>query len=68
MHYQFNEHKDEGYFMSQQTIETYAKEKGIPYLLHFTRAVNLPSIMAHGIYPIGRTHEVDATPVIWTHT
>ncbi len=26
--------------MSQQTIETYAKEKGIPYLLHFTRAVN----------------------------
>ncbi|KTA76622.1 DarT ssDNA thymidine ADP-ribosyltransferase family protein [Aeromonas salmonicida] len=50
--------------MSQQTIETYAKEKGIPYLLHFTRAVNLPSIMAHGIYPIGRTHEVGATPVI----
>ncbi len=50
--------------MKQQTIENYAKERAIPYLLHFTRAINLPSIMTHGIYPVGRAHEVDAAPVI----
>lgn len=52
------------FYMSQHIIESYAKEIGIPYLLHFTRAVNLPSIMKHGIYPVSRAHEVGAVPAI----
>jgi hypothetical protein len=36
----------------------------IPNLIHFTRAVNLPSIMEHGLYPRSRIAEVDAEPVV----
>ncbi|UVL18979.1 DUF4433 domain-containing protein [Pseudomonas sp. B21-044] len=50
--------------MPRQAIQAYATAIQIPYLLHFTRATNLPSILAHGLYPIGRTHEVGATPAI----
>lgn len=50
--------------MSKQAIQALAGELKIPYLLHFTRAANVPSIMAHGLYPIGRTHEIGAVPAI----
>lgn len=50
--------------MSAQAIQAQATAVQVPYLLHFTRAVNLPSIMAHGIYPIGRANEVGANPAI----
>lgn len=50
--------------MPRQAIRQFATELEIPYLLHFTRAVNLPSIMEHGIYPIARVDEIDAEPQI----
>ncbi|WP_437270127.1 DarT ssDNA thymidine ADP-ribosyltransferase family protein [Stutzerimonas balearica] len=50
--------------MPKQAIQAHATEIQIPYLLHFTRVVNLPSIMAHGLYPIGRVSEIKATPAI----
>lgn len=50
--------------MSKQAIQALSGELKIPYLLHFTRAANVPSIMAHGLYPIGRAHEIGAIPAI----
>lgn len=50
--------------MPRQAIHQFARELEIPYLLHFTRAVNLPSIMEHGIYPMARIDEIDAEPQI----
>jgi hypothetical protein len=48
-------------------IQRHATAIKIPHLVHFTRASNLPSIMAHGLYPVGRAHEVGATPEINDH-
>jgi len=45
-------------------MQAHATAIQVPYLLHFTRATNLPSIMTHGLYPIGRTHEIGAVPAI----
>lgn len=50
--------------MPRQAIREFATELEIPYLLHFTRAVNLPSIMEHGLYPIGRIDDIGASPEI----
>ena len=50
--------------MPRQAIQTHATAVQVPYLLHFTRATNLPSIMAHGLYPISRAHEIGAVPDI----
>lgn len=50
--------------MIAQIIRSHAESVSIPYLLHFTRAVNLPSIMLHGIYPVGRVHEINVRPAI----
>jgi hypothetical protein len=50
-----------------------AQEKGvkelvadfeIPYLVHFTRTEHLPSIMQHGIYPVSRLNEINASPTV----
>ena len=49
--------------MSESTIEAHARAIEVPYLLHFTRVINLPSIMARGLYPIARAHEIGAAPV-----
>jgi hypothetical protein len=46
------------------SIQNIATAVNIPYLLHFTRAVNLPSIMAHGLYPVERFHEIGSTPEV----
>lgn len=35
----------------RQEIEDFRVARGIPYLLHFTRAENLPSILADGLLP-----------------
>jgi hypothetical protein len=35
----------------RQEIEDYRIERGIPFLLHFTREANLASIIQHGIVP-----------------
>lgn len=50
--------------MTRQAIQAHATAAQVPYLLHFTRATNLPSIMAHGLYPIARVWEVGAAPAI----
>lgn len=50
--------------MPRQAIQAHAIGMQVPYLVHFTRAVNLPSIMAHGLYPVGRTHEIGVVPAI----
>lgn len=50
--------------MPRQAIQAHATAIQVPYLLHFTRAVNLPTIMAHGLYPIGRAHEIGVAPAI----
>lgn len=50
--------------MPRRAIQAHAAAIQIPYLLHFTRVVNLPTIMAHGLYPIGRVHEIGAVPII----
>lgn len=50
---------------SRQAIQAYATTTNeVPFLLHFTRAVNLASILAHGLYPVGRAHEVGTNPYI----
>lgn len=50
--------------MPRQAIQVHATSIQVPYLLHFTRATNLPSIMAHGLYPVGRVHEIGAIPSV----
>lgn len=50
--------------MPRQAIQDHATAVQLPYLLHFTRAVNLPSILASGIYPISRVGEIGAAPQI----
>ncbi len=50
--------------MSREHIRAHAAEIKIPYLLHFTRATNLPSIIRHGLYPISRAHEVKVVPEV----
>lgn len=48
--------------MTIQAIIQAATAIRIPYLLHFTRVNNLPSILQHGLYPISRVNEIRATP------
>lgn len=53
--------------MSRQAIQDRAQAIKIPYLLHFTRVTNLPSIMARGLYPIARAGEIGAVPSVNDH-
>lgn len=50
--------------MSRQEIQDYAVQIGIPFLMHFTRAVNLPSILQYGLYPVSLTAEIGIVPAI----
>lgn len=50
--------------MPKTQIREIATQLEIPYLVHFTRATNLDSIFANGIYPISRTNEIGVTPAI----
>lgn len=50
--------------MSKQAIKTQATAIKIPFLTHFTRAKNLPDIMRHGIYPVGRVAEIGLEPEV----
>jgi hypothetical protein len=43
-----------------QAIKDRVTALAIPYLVHFTRAVNIPSIMAAGIVPRDQVHQVNA--------
>lgn len=53
--------------MSKQAIIDFAKAKEIPYLLHFTRTVNLASILQHGLYPVNLAQQIGVNPVINDH-
>ncbi|MGA2080263.1 MAG: DarT ssDNA thymidine ADP-ribosyltransferase family protein [Holophaga sp.] len=50
--------------MSKLKIKELAQTLEIPYLLHFTRIINLPSILEYGLYPISRAHEIQLEPEI----
>lgn len=50
--------------MPRQAIQAHATEIQVPFLLHFTRVVNLPSILQYGLYPVSRTVEIGVAPVI----
>ena len=39
-------------FLRKQELETRVRALELPYLIHFTRVENLPSIMQHGLCPI----------------
>ncbi len=53
--------------MSKAQIKELAERLQIPFLLHFTRAENIPSIMQHGLYPVSRVGEVCNAPLINDH-
>lgn len=46
------------------SIQQCAVSLKVPYLIHFTRASNLATILAHGLYPLSRVHEVGARPEV----
>lgn len=48
--------------MSNRSIKQLVDGFEIPYLLHFTRASNLASILKHGIYPVAQVHRIGASP------
>ena len=50
--------------MLNQAIQEYATKIKIPFLVHFTRVENLPSIMKYGLYPISRIPEIGVVPKI----
>lgn len=45
-------------------IKAITQDLKIPYLLHFTRLENLPSILEHGLYPVGQVHTIGVSPQI----
>ncbi|HBP5652867.1 TPA: DUF4433 domain-containing protein [Pseudomonas aeruginosa] len=50
--------------MARNAFHAHATAISVPYLVHFTRVVNLPSIMQHGLYPMSRMDEIGAVPQI----
>jgi hypothetical protein len=51
--------------MSRQAIRTHATALKVPFLMHFTRATNLPSIMLHGLYAMAHIAMIGANPQIY---
>ncbi len=47
-----------------QAIRAAVREREIPYLVHFTRAANLPDILKHGIVPIAGAQGFGVNPLI----
>jgi hypothetical protein len=50
--------------MAANTIQEYVAERGIAYLLHFTRLTNLGSILQHGLVRRGRLDGQNVTGVV----
>jgi len=50
--------------MPRRAIQVYSTHLGIPKLVHFTKAENLPMILRYGLYPLSRLHEIGARPVV----
>ena len=49
---------------NQLKIKNIAWSRRVPFLVHFTRAVNLPTIMTHGICSIERSKEIGLSPSV----
>jgi hypothetical protein len=56
-----------GLVVMKKLIEARGTALQIPFLVHFTRASNLPSIMTHGIFPITKANEIGIHPEINDH-
>lgn len=50
--------------VSRERIQEIALSKKVPFLVHFTRAENVPSIMQHGLLPISVARAQDINPAI----
>ena len=48
-------------YQTKEDIESIATDLEIPFLLHFTQATNLASILHHGIYSRGKAQDVGIT-------
>lgn len=59
-------HKTTDWWLIQRRSLIYeiSKRRQVPYLVHFTRAENLRSIITNGIYPLSRVNEVCRAPKI----
>jgi hypothetical protein len=53
--------------MTREDIKALAVSLNIDHLVHFTQATNLPTIIKHGLYPVGRAGEIGITPQINDH-
>ncbi|CAM3934487.1 DarT ssDNA thymidine ADP-ribosyltransferase family protein [Pseudomonas wadenswilerensis] len=50
--------------MPRPEIQAYSQAREIPYLVHFTRLENLPSILQHGLRPVSKHGAFCNQPVI----
>jgi len=50
--------------MPRPIIQRFCQERVIPHLVHFTRLVNLPSILEHGLYPVSEQQRLRTAPVV----
>ncbi len=50
--------------MSRDKIQKMAIDRKIPFLVHFTRISNVPSIMQHGIMPMATARRLGINPAI----
>ena len=50
--------------MPKNLVQEHAQALKIPFLIHFTRAENLPGIMRHGFYPRSRIDKIEVVPEI----
>lgn len=48
----------------RENIQAIALDRKIPFLVHFTRVDNIPSIMQHGLVPMTVAKEIGIYPVI----
>lgn len=51
-------------FQAVHEIRTAVEKRDVPYLVHFTQASNLASILAYGIYPVSRFDELPVSPKV----
>ncbi|HQW82024.1 MAG TPA: DarT ssDNA thymidine ADP-ribosyltransferase family protein [Pseudomonadota bacterium] len=50
--------------MKKDALRQIVQEIRVPYVLHFTQAQNLPSIMSKGIFPVSRSSELPVLPKV----
>lgn len=53
--------------MAKEEIEKLARGLEIPFLVHFTRVANLPSIMQHGLQPVAQINNLGLNAEINDH-